>query len=192
MPTTRSPRPRKLTVFRPAYDDAAWRTAHATGTYVMPGTEYEDYAPAYRYGVLVADKHGQKTFAEVEPLLAEEWAAVRGSSRLEWDKARPAVRDGYAGVAQVPPLRAVRSKREPGAAGIGTRKRTRTKRAATSGPRGDDRTKRGPRDRSRVNVNEPWELKYWSNRFGVTPTELRRAVKSAGPMVKDVRRQLGK
>ena len=26
----------------------------------------------------------------------------------------------------------------------------------------DDVRKRGPEDRSRINVNEPWELKYWS------------------------------
>lgn len=56
----------------------------------------------------------------------------------------------------------------------------------------DDRTKRGPQDRSRVNVNEPYELDYWSKHFGVTPQQLRDAVKAVGPMVDDVRRRLGK
>ena len=43
-----------------------------------------------------------------------------------------------------------------------------------------------------MNVREPWEVDYWCERLGVTPAQLRRAVKSAGPMAKDVRRQLGK
>lgn len=56
----------------------------------------------------------------------------------------------------------------------------------------DDRTKRGPQDRSRVNVNEQYELDYWSKHLGVTPQQLRDAVKAVGPMVDDVRRYLGK
>jgi len=160
----------------------------------VPGTTYEDYAPAYRYGVLVADDHGHKTFTEVEPLLAEEWATVRGTSRLDWDKARPAVEDGYSGVLRVQPVRT-----RPASRLVKSRtthhtsrhtKRTTTTRSKTAarGRMHDDRTKRGPQDRSRINVHEPWEVKYWCKRLGVTPAELRRAVKSAGPMVKDVRR----
>jgi hypothetical protein len=42
-----------------------------------------------------------------------------------------------------------------------------------------------------VNVNESWEVDYWSKRFGVTPARLRRAVKKVGPLAKDVRRELG-
>jgi len=174
--------------------------------------EYADYAPAYRYGVLVADKHGKKTFAEVEPLLAEEWLTVRGASRLDWEQARPAVHDAYAGLVRVQPVRTVAHR--PATAGTGRRKvRTATVRTATvrtpkrvtkrtvrsgsrtaarSRVRGDDRSKRGPQDRSRINVHEPWEVKYWCKRLGVTPTDLRRAVKSAGPSVKNVRRELGK
>jgi len=41
-------------------------------------------------------------------------------------------------------------------------------------------------------VSEPWEVDYWTGRFGVTPARLRQAVKKAGPMAKDVRRELGK
>jgi predicted lipid-binding transport protein (Tim44 family) len=70
--------------------------------------------------------------------------------------------------------------------------RGRAKAASTARTRGDDRTKRGPRDRARVNVNEPWEVNYWSKRFGVTPAQLRLAVRRAGPLAKDVRRQLAK
>lgn len=34
----------------------------------------------------------------------------------------------------------------------------------------DDLSNRGPADRSRVNVNEPWELRYWTGVFGCTET----------------------
>jgi len=56
----------------------------------------------------------------------------------------------------------------------------------------DDTTRRGPPDPSRINVNQPWELRYWSETFNVSEDELRRAVQSAGVMVDDVRRHLGK
>lgn len=56
----------------------------------------------------------------------------------------------------------------------------------------DNTDDRGPRDRSRINVNQPHELQYWSRKLGVTEQELRSAVEKAGPMVDNVQRQLGK
>ncbi|WP_006575424.1 DUF3606 domain-containing protein [Cupriavidus sp. HPC(L)] len=56
----------------------------------------------------------------------------------------------------------------------------------------DDLQKRGPADRSRINVNEQWELHYWSARFGVTPQALKNAVAKVGVMVTDVQKYLGK
>lgn len=47
----------------------------------------------------------------------------------------------------------------------------------------DDKNKRGPQDASRVNVNEDYELQYWTERFNVSREELREAVKEAGPSV---------
>ena len=35
----------------------------------------------------------------------------------------------------------------------------------------DDRTKRGPQDRSRVNTSEDYELRYWSEKWGVSPEQ---------------------
>ena len=70
--------------------------------------------------------------------------------------------------------------------------RGRTKAAATARAAGDNPRNRGPQDRARVSLSEPWEVDYWCKRLGVTPARLRQAVKQAGPMAKDVRRQLGK
>jgi len=44
----------------------------------------------------------------------------------------------------------------------------------------DDKKKPGGQDRSRINVNEDYELRDWSKKFGVTPDELKAAVKVAG------------
>jgi len=55
---------------------------------------------------------------------------------------------------------------------------------------GDDLTNRGPADRDRVNVNEEWEMRYWTGRFCCTQEELRSAVKAVGPMKDDVERHL--
>ena len=44
----------------------------------------------------------------------------------------------------------------------------------------DDKSKTGGQDRARINVNEDYELRDWSKKFGVTPDELRAAVKVAG------------
>ena len=56
----------------------------------------------------------------------------------------------------------------------------------------DDKTNRGPADRARVNVNESWELQYWTKELGVSSDKLKETVKRVGPMVTDVRRELGK
>jgi len=49
-----------------------------------------------------------------------------------------------------------------------------------------------PQERSRINVEEPWEVNYWCKELGVSEAELRAAVKAAGTPVAAVRRQLGK
>jgi hypothetical protein len=56
----------------------------------------------------------------------------------------------------------------------------------------DNLSERGPQDRSRVNVNEAWELRYWSKKFGVTEEQLKDAVKAAGPLADAVGKHLGK
>jgi hypothetical protein len=44
----------------------------------------------------------------------------------------------------------------------------------------DDKSKTGKGDDSRINVNEEYEVQYWSKKFGVTPDELKEAVKAVG------------
>jgi hypothetical protein len=41
----------------------------------------------------------------------------------------------------------------------------------------NDKTKTAPHDAKRVNVNEGYELAYWTKRLATTPEKLRAAVK---------------
>jgi hypothetical protein len=56
----------------------------------------------------------------------------------------------------------------------------------------DDLTKKGPPDRSRINIHEKWEVEYWCREFACTPEQLAAAVKAVGVMAADVRKYLGK
>jgi hypothetical protein len=50
----------------------------------------------------------------------------------------------------------------------------------------DDLSKRGPADRTRVNIHEPWEVKWWCNKFGCTEAHLKLAVTAVGVMADKV------
>ena len=54
----------------------------------------------------------------------------------------------------------------------------------------DDKTKRGPQDRAKINVQEKYEMDYWSRKFGVTPDQLRNALKKVGPSAAAVELEL--
>lgn len=54
----------------------------------------------------------------------------------------------------------------------------------------DDKSKTRPQDAQRINVNEEYELRHWSEKFQVSADRLRQAVEKAGPMAKDVEREL--
>lgn len=56
----------------------------------------------------------------------------------------------------------------------------------------DDKTNRGPADAQRINVNEEYEVRYWTKTLGVSEEKLRDAVKKVGVMTADVRKALGK
>ena len=56
----------------------------------------------------------------------------------------------------------------------------------------DDRKKSRPEDRKRININEPWELDWWSKELGLTRDQLRAAVKRFGNMADKVRDEVKK
>lgn len=56
----------------------------------------------------------------------------------------------------------------------------------------DDLNKRGPADRSRINLSEKHEVNYWTMALGVPEDELRRLVAEAGDSAEAVRDALAK
>lgn len=56
----------------------------------------------------------------------------------------------------------------------------------------DDLEKKIPQDATKVNVNETWELDYWSKKFGVTEERLKEAVKAVGTSADAVEKYLRK
>ncbi|MES2704657.1 MAG: DUF3606 domain-containing protein [Bacteroidota bacterium] len=55
----------------------------------------------------------------------------------------------------------------------------------------DNKDQRGPQDRARINVNEQYELQYWSEKFGVSAEQLRAAVEKVGVSASAVETELG-
>ncbi len=56
----------------------------------------------------------------------------------------------------------------------------------------DDKKKTGTPDRDRINVNEDYEVQYWTKALGITAAQLKEAVKAVGPISAAVRKHLGK
>ena len=56
----------------------------------------------------------------------------------------------------------------------------------------DDLNDRGAQDRRRVNIHEDYEVRYWTEKWGVSKEQLAQAVKRAGVSAEAVARQLGK
>jgi hypothetical protein len=46
-------------------------------------------------------------------------------------------------------------------------------------------------DRSRINIEEAYEVRHWAERLGVAPADVRKAVREVGSVVEDVVRELG-
>ena len=54
----------------------------------------------------------------------------------------------------------------------------------------DHPRKKGRPDRDRINIDEEYELRYWSEKLDISPEQIQSAVAKVGPMVKDVRDHL--
>jgi len=54
----------------------------------------------------------------------------------------------------------------------------------------DNTADRGPQDRSRISLSQDFEVRYWSQRFGIDEQALREAVEDVGNSVQDVEQYL--
>ena len=87
----------------PAAYDEYWKSNYASRPYFVSGREWADYEPAYQYGYKSFGAHRGRQFADVESDLKRQWDTVRGKSRLMWEEAKEAVRDGWRHVERAMP-----------------------------------------------------------------------------------------
>jgi hypothetical protein len=55
----------------------------------------------------------------------------------------------------------------------------------------DDLAKSGYPDRARINMTEAWEVTYWTKTLGVTKERLEAVIREVGPLVANVKKELG-
>ncbi|MDP3229921.1 MAG: hypothetical protein Q8N13_18385 [Acidovorax sp.] len=79
----------------PVAEDSYWRDNYASRPYATAGAHYDNYQPAYRFGMDSYSKYPGRSFDDVEPELSRDWGAARGPSSLEWENARHASRDAW-------------------------------------------------------------------------------------------------
>lgn len=80
----------------PTDEDAYWRAEHRNRDYFKADEDYDrDYAPAYRSAIQSYNLAPTRPFNEVEPELQTRWQNERAESRLEWERARRAMKDVY-------------------------------------------------------------------------------------------------
>lgn len=79
----------------PTAEDAYWEREYRGRPYVETDASYDNYGPAYSYGVAAFGRSEGRSFELMEPELMQEWMAMRGRSDLSWDQARPAVKDAW-------------------------------------------------------------------------------------------------
>lgn len=76
-------------------EEAHWRKEYVERPYVRAGETYEEFGPAYEYGVTAFILHTGKTFEDAEEDLSRNWPSSRQASGLDWDRARPAAKDAW-------------------------------------------------------------------------------------------------
>ena len=79
----------------PTVEDAYWRENFKTRPYADAGSSFEQYEPAYRYGVDSFGRYPGRSFEAAEPDLSGDWERVRGTSNLDWERAKHATRDAW-------------------------------------------------------------------------------------------------
>ncbi len=81
----------------PTAEDAYWRDAHRNESYFDSSSTYDDYSPAYRTGYEGFGRYGGqgRSYNDVEGDLQRDYTSARGTSRLEWEKAKHATKAAW-------------------------------------------------------------------------------------------------
>jgi hypothetical protein len=79
----------------PTVEEAYWREHYSSRPYVTGGATFNEYRPAYSYGVDAHRRFEGRSFEQVEPELMRDWDRVKGTSSLTWENAKLAARDSW-------------------------------------------------------------------------------------------------
>ena len=76
--------------------DAHFKNNYQKSSYYNRERSWDDYGPAYNYGYeSKTGSYAGRAFDEVENDLKSGWEKTKANSRLAWNEARDAVRDGW-------------------------------------------------------------------------------------------------
>jgi hypothetical protein len=78
----------------PDAEDLYWRDNFETRPYAN-AYSFDEYRPAYRYGVETHQRYPGRQFDDIEDDLQRDWDTHRGSSNLKWEHAKLAARDSW-------------------------------------------------------------------------------------------------
>ena len=84
-PSRSTPPPRRLTGARTT----------RPGPTSPAGQPFDEYGPAYRYGVDTYGRYEGRSFEQAEPELMRDWDRAKGTSKLTWENAKHATRDSW-------------------------------------------------------------------------------------------------
>ncbi len=79
----------------PTVEEAYWRENFTGRPYVTRGASFDDYGPAYMYGVTSYGRLKGRNFAQAEPELMRDWDGSKGASHLTWEGAKQATHDSW-------------------------------------------------------------------------------------------------
>lgn len=79
-----------------ARSDAYHADAFERAPYRQSGDSFDDFRPAYRYGAYARAQHADRDWDDaLAEALGSDWTSRRGASALDWERAKPAVREAY-------------------------------------------------------------------------------------------------
>lgn len=74
---------------------SGFENKYRSAPYYTDGKEWSDYKPAYQYGYDTYGQYRGQKFDDIEGELERKWDSTRANSRLAWNEARGAVKDGW-------------------------------------------------------------------------------------------------
>lgn len=75
------------------FDAGFWRDRFPSEPYTVDSDNFEDYEPAYRLGYSLRGTIGDFDLHEAD--IRERWDTAKGHSRLDWNRAKDAVRSAW-------------------------------------------------------------------------------------------------